>query len=336
MSRHTLTLVSITLAAHALVACGQHADEAASTENAPPIVGALELAISRNHAGTQPTGAARIEISPSELRVDGQQVIALERGRAAASEVAGDVITQLRTRLGAGSRSSAALWVNANVPYLTLAQVMKTIEAAGIHEVSFAVRVGTAGPQTGFMRLARWRVVPAGEEAVTFQSPARPWSEFAEHWQEVYDACRGGQYIDCDPRALNPAEGGNLQLTLWARGQGMKLTFQRIAPEGEEAAAPPTNDGPALIEGVRAPPPRAEEDHGPPATEGAFNMRHQESVVDDSAISNSSHPVCGNASCQTIVEADATTPSMRVLSMIGAVFPDGFAEPDIAFRMPEL
>ncbi len=244
------------------------------------------------------------------------------------------MITKLRQHLAGGSRSQAALWVNANVPYQTLARVLKSVEAAGIHDVSFAVRVGTMGPQTGWMHLARWRVVPPGDGAVTFESPGRPWSEFTEHWREVYDACRAGQYIDCDGRASNPAEGGELQVRLWARGQAMKITFTQVgAPE--ERAAPHASAGPALIEGVRAPPPAPSgEEEAPPATEASFNLRHQESVKDDSAISNAMQPVCGSTSCQTVVDADATTPSMRVLSMIGAVFPDGSSPPDLAFRMP--
>lgn len=334
MHRRALQLALLSCAAAAIaLACGQAEEESAPVDTTP-IVGALEIPISRNHDATQPGNAAKIEISPSELRVDSRPVVPLDHGRVADAEVADSVITKLRQQLQTPSRPGAVLWVNANVPYVTLAQVMSTLHAASVREASFAVRRGTAGPETGFMRLTRWRVVPAGSEPVQFESPPRPWSAFVDHWREMYTSCRAGQYIDCDGTPRNIAQGGNLQVVLWARGQGMKVTFLQVdAPaEGE---APPEPRGPALIEGVRAPPPAEEVDLGPIISEGAFNWRHQESVTDDSAISATVQPVCGTEACQVVVDADATTPSMRVLSMLGAAFANGFTQPDLAFRMPE-
>ncbi len=340
MNRRALSLALLSaLAAAVAVACGQSSGEEEAPVDTTPIVGALELAISRNHDDTAPGNAALIEISPDELRLDHRPVITLERGRAADAEVSGGAITKLRPQLSTGSRSAATLWVNANVPYLTLAQVMSTLHGAGVREASFAVRRGTTtGGELGYMKLSRWRVAPAGTEPVAFESPARPWSDFVDHWREMYSSCREGQYIDCDGTPRNIAQGGELMVTLWARGQGMKVTFTQInGPTPEEQAAAERPRGPALIEGVRAPPPQTEEvDLGPVISEGAFNFRHQESVADDSAMSETVRPVCGTQSCQLIVEADATTPSMRVLSMIGAAYANGFTEPDLAFRMPEL
>lgn len=300
-----------------------------------PIVGALEVAISRNHDDPPPGNAALIEISPSELRLDHRPVLSLANGRIADAELADSVITKLRQDLAAAPRPGAAMWVSANVPYLTLAQVLTTLRAANVREVSFAVRRSTSGADIGYMKLTRWRVVPPGDEPVAFESPARPWSDFVDHWREMYASCRQGQYIDCDGTPRNIAQGGDLQVVLWARGQGMKVTFRQINAPPEQPPSRPR--GPALIEGVRAPPPPEEEvDLGPVVSEGSFNFRHQESVAENSAFSATVQPVCGNRSCPIVVEADATTPSMRVLSMIGAAYANGFVEPDLAFRMPVL
>lgn len=338
MQRRALRLALFATLAAALtcVACGSR-EEAAAPVDTTPVVGALELPISRNHAGSLPGNAARIEVTPDKLRLDSRDILALERGRVPEAEVGAQGITKLRQELSSGSRSSAALWVNANVPYATLVQILQTLEGASVREVRFAVRRG-AGPETGFMRLGRWRVVPAGDEPVTFSGTPVPWPSFASSWDAVYEACRAGQYVDCDSRALHPAPGGDLQVELSARGQAMKVTFYQVnAPPPEQAAAT-ANRGPALIEGVRAPPPRAApaEEAPPPVTEGAFNFRHQEAVAAESAISNAVRPVCGTVTCPTVVRADATTPSMRVLSMIGAFYPNGFSEPDFAFRIPEV
>lgn len=330
--QRALPTLSIALA---LVACGQAQEEEAPVDTTP-IVGALEIPISRNHEDPQPSGAALIELSPDELRLDHREVIALERGKVPAAEVADHVITKLRQGLTTGAaRPRAALWVNANVPYLTLAQVLNTLHGANVREVSFAVRRGTTGPESGWMKLSRWRVVPSGNEPVTFETPARPWSHFVDHWREMYTACRESSvYIDCDGTPLNIGQGGELQVNLWARGQGMKVTFMQVNAD-EEAEAPRRSAGPALIEGVRAAPPPPEEDRGPIIREGAFNFRHQDSVATESAFSNTVQPVCGAQSCQVVLDADATTPSMRVISMLGAFYANGFAEPDLAFRLPE-
>lgn len=330
--RRALTPLSIALA---LTACGQAQDEEAPVDTTP-IVGALEIPISRNHEDPQPSGAALIELSPDELRLDHRPVLALERGRVPDASLAEHVITPLRQALTTGAaRPRAALWVNANVPYLTLARVLTTLHGANVRDVSFAVRRGTTGPATGWMRITRWRVVPAGDAPVAFESAARPWSDFVEHWRDMYSSCRESTvYIDCDGTPLNIAEGGELQVNLWARGQGMKVTFAQVNASEEEEAAP-AHAGPALIEGVRAPPPAPEEDRGPIIREGAFNFRHQDSVAAESAFSNTVQPVCGTETCQVVLDADATTPSMRVLSMLGAFYANGFTEPDLAFRLPE-
>lgn len=335
MQRALTTLVI----ALAFTACGQAAEEEAPVDTTP-IVGALEIPIARNNQAPEPSGAALIEITPTELRLDHRQVVALESGgRVPAAQLAENVITPLRQGLTTGAaRPRAALWVNANVPYVTLVQALNTLHGANMREVSFAVRRGTTtGGERGWMRLSRWHVAPAGDEAVTsFAGPARPWSDFVDHWREMYASCRESTvYIDCDGTARNIAQGGELQVNLWARGQGMKVTFMQVNAGEAGAAAPPANTGPALIEGVRAAPPASPEvDLGPIVSEGAFNFRHQDSVANESAFSNTVQPVCGTESCQVVLDADATTPSMRVLSMLGAFYANGFTEPELAFRIP--
>jgi hypothetical protein len=130
-------------------------------------------------------------------------------------------------------------------------------------------------------------------------------------------------------------------MELWTRGQGMKVTFSQVnPPEPEEGEGGGGGGGVALIEGI-APAGGGgggddEEEEGEPATTGAFNLRHQEATeADESAISNTVAPVCANQACQGIVVADATGQSMRVISMLGAVYANGFAPGEVAFRLPE-
>jgi len=96
--------------------------------------------------------------------------------------------------------------------------------------------------------------------------------------------------------------------------------------------APPSSKGSvrALPRGVPG-----EMEPEPPATMGAYNVRHQEATNEDSVLSNLVAPVCGDVTCQATVVTDASTPSMRVISMIGAVFPNGSHPPQLAFCIPE-
>jgi hypothetical protein len=331
-----LTLISALLATAGLLACGENEEETTPVDTTP-IVGLYEIPISRSNQGTEPSGAAQIEISPTELRLDHQKVADLEGGRPPEGQVSDHVITPLREQLSSNAaRSRASLKVHASVPYLTLAETLNTLSSVGLREVHFAVRTVGESPQEGWMSLSSWQVVEEGEE-IEFSGRPLPWGAFTEQWRPVYDACRGGRYIDCDFPYENVAEGGDLRMELWTRGQGMKVTFKQVnAPEEEEGGG--GGGGVALIEGVAAAPAPAEgeeEEEAPPATEGAFNVRHQEATQEESALSNLSQPVCGNQTCRAVVMTDATTPSMRVISMIGAVFPNGFDEPELVFQIPE-
>ncbi|HJL15200.1 MAG TPA: hypothetical protein RMH99_06065 [Sandaracinaceae bacterium LLY-WYZ-13_1] len=342
MTRRALRLATISIlgALLGLVACGDE-EEAAETVDTTPIVGLMEVPISRNNQGTEPSNAANIEISPTELRLNHQKVADLERGRPPEGQVSDHVITPLREALSSSAaRSRAALTVHASVPYLTLVETMNTLQSVGLREAHFAVRTLGESPQQGWMPLTQWQVAEAGEE-VEFPGRAVPWSAFHEQWQEVYEACREpgrGRFIDCDFPYENIAEGGELLVTLWTRGQGMKVTFQQVnAPEEEESSGG-GGGGVALIEGIAPAPAPAEgeeEEEGEPATQGSFTVRHQEATADPSALSNLSQPVCGNRSCRAAVTTDATTMSMRVISMLGAVFANGFEQPQLVFQIPE-
>lgn len=317
-----------------LAACGEEAAEAAP-EDMTPIVGLYELAISRNNDGAAPTAATRVEVNRSELRLNGTKVLDLTRGRPADGQVADHVITPLRTALAAApSRARASLKVEASVPYLTLVETLNTLHGASLREVHIAVRTLGDAPQEGWMPLRNWRVAAHDEELEPATGP--PWSAFGDHWREVYDACRAGSYIDCDGPYPTIAQGGTLGMELWTRGQGMKVTFRQTNPPEPEAAAG-GGGGPALIEGVARAPAAAPnpEEEVIPATIGSFTVRHQDAVSETSALSNMSQLVCGNQSCRAEVVTDGGVASMRVVSLLGALFPNGFSEPQIVFRIPE-
>lgn len=297
------------------------------------MVGPLELAISARSEGGDPSNALRIDINQSLVRMEGVHVAELEgAGNLPASALSGGAFTALRDRIRAApARSTLALTVHGAVPYGTTVRVVQAALDAGYRNVSFAVRPPNAPSPTttGWLNLTGPRVVGAGDD-VTF-TPARPWSDFASNWQEVYEQCRAGAYVDCGGRPAVIAEGGELEMTLFTRGNGMVIRFFQV--NAPDAGVPST--GPAMLEGVRAPTSGEEEIPPEPATEGAFSFRFQEASAAENHISLAMRPVCGASPCPLIVEADEETQTMRVLSLLGAVAPVGAAPPNVVFRLPD-
>lgn len=331
-------LTSLALAG--AVACGG-SEEAQETVDTTPIVGLMELPISHRNDASAPGDALRIEMSPTELRLESRPVYTLERGRVARTEVGPEGgLTKLATAISAApARSRAAITAHGLVGYGTLARTIQSLTTAGYREISVAVRplspTGAAPTSASWIALSSPRIVPWGPEPVdpaAYGGGNRPWSDFVTHWQEAYDACRAGEYVDCDPVPLAPADGGFLQVVLWARGQGMQVRFNRVGAPAPEPAQPA---GPRLIEGVRAPNPGEGEEVPPdPSLTGAFAFRATQATIAESPITNVARPVCGAAVCQTVIEADEETPVMRVLSFLGAAFPNGSTAPQIVLRLP--
>src|SRR3954452_10801731 len=66
---------------------------------AAPIVGVLELPIVQRNGGNPMATAAKVEISPSELRVDGEPVLTLQNGKVPPAEAVGYVLPKLKLKL---------------------------------------------------------------------------------------------------------------------------------------------------------------------------------------------------------------------------------------------
>ncbi len=301
-------------------------------EQAAPAVGTLELPISLRYDTTAPSGAVAIEISPTELRVEGQPVLPLEGGRVPDSERAGTSLPKLAEALRSGpARRLAQLRVHGNVPYLTTALVLSTLKDANIHQAAFAVRQGT-GTEVGYLTLDRFDVREETDEQWASFPPThqRHWDELAPHWEAMSAACRENHSVDCDFKPANIAEGGELQITLFARGNAVKVELERF---GAEEPEPTAAAGPALIEGI-APEPTAEEEESPPATSATFTWRFQATTSEPSPVALTMRELCGAQPCGALVTAEGQTMTMRVLSLIGAAFPNGSPAPQLLFEIP--
>lgn len=325
----------------ALAACSGEAPPAA--EDTGPIVGIMELPISARFDPNSPSNALAIDVSPSELRVAGTTVLTLEAGRVATADVAPDGLTKLRAAIQAQpARQRAAITSAGTVGYGTIVRTLQTLAAAGYRDTSFAVRPassasGAPPAQASWLSISNPQFAEPGTTPVdpaTYGGGSRPWSDFVTHWDEVYEACRAGRYVDCDPSSTAAAPGGFLQAVLFSRGQAAQVRFNRVGealPDPAVAAAAAA--GPALLEGLARPAGEAEPPPDPRVT-GTFTLRSMEATSPTSAITNLVRPVCGAAPCQTVVEADESTAFMSVVSLLGAAFPNGAPAPVLIFRLP--
>lgn len=315
-------------------------------EVAPPptdIVGMLELPVAHRGSPAAPSGAARIDIGASELRLDGHTLTTLSEGALAPTDFVGGAVPKLRAAL-TGSRTTAVLYIWSAAPWRTTVAVLKTLRDAGVRNAVFAVRRVAPAPTKGapppsptltasFLELRDYQVIPPTEGEIAFPGlTPLPWDEVGAQWEAIKNACSMSSTSDCLWKPDSIAPGGNARITLFSRGDGLKIGFLRVgAPPDPEAPAPVPQ-----IEGLPTLPtdPNAEPPPIPPATEASFTLRSGTTVEPASPVSAMMRNVCGSRACGVVVVSDPEQMTMRVLSLVGAAFPEGSAPPSVAFQIP--
>lgn len=323
--------------------CGDKEAEGGDDTPKGPVLGDMELPVSLRTDGAAPADSNKLEISPTEMRLNDKTVLMLEGGRVPAAEQQAGVIAKLKAALASPSKPILALHLHAMLPYETLAQVLTTAHEAGVHDAAFRVRKVGATPETGWMRVDGFALTGRTEMEVPIGSVApRKWDEFTAQWQAISDACRGAMTGSCAYVPTTPAKGGNLKMVLFASGQGVNINFYRVGVSPEQLAAEEA--------ALKAQTAKAQEDvaqgrkeamdleeqlaGGPPPAEALFQFRNNEGLKSPSPISATLAPLCGTNACGVVLSADGNTKLMGVLSLIGAAFPDGSAAPHIAFEQP--
>ncbi len=325
--------VGISLAASAVaIACGTTA--APPPPPAEDIIGIMELPLSHRNGAPAPQNATKIEVSPTEMRVDGTKILTLSSGAAAGGEVANGVLSKLRTALtGGAARRTAALHVHAATPWKTTHAILATLLAANIHEAYFRVRKPGTSSDTGWLEVKGFSMAANADDPVDFANTTpMPWPDFANVWEAVQGQCtRVSEPLNCSPVPEKLAPGGRVQIVLRARGDGVKLEFYQVQVD-PTLVAPTTPHPVQMMEGV--PQPQAqptEEEQFAPSTDAQYTLRQETTTRVPSPISAMMRPVCGSRACGALAVADPDTMSMRILSLLGAAFPDGTAPPTFAF-----
>jgi biopolymer transport protein ExbD len=308
-----------------------------------PPLGVLELPVSLRSGDAPPADARKVEVSQTGIRVDDQPLLALEGGKVPAAERSNDEITKLKAALQSPAKPAVALSLHASLAYDTAALAINTIKAAGISQLSLQVRKPGASTTAGWMTLKSFQTTPRTDAEIAMPNvDPHTWDDFTGSWQAIYDACRTAQTGSCAYVETNVEKGGHLQIVLHAAGQGVNVDFFRvgISPEqlaAEAAARKAEQDKKKedVIQG-RVKQTDVAEDlaAGDPANQALFQFRDREALANPSPISDVMKPLCGSKACGAVLSAESTTLAVRVVSLIGAAFPDGAAPPIVAFELP--
>jgi hypothetical protein len=323
-------------------ACGKKEDTAAAPSG--PIVGVLDLALSARNSGSAPSDAHEVELAANALNLGGQPVLTLTDGVFAPADRSGDVLPKLKDAFAKSPHSKLAFSVSSSIPYSSAALVLSTAKSANVQSVSFKVRPPGSQTNTGYLTLDNFTVrakTKNDEDVAIAGATPRPWSDFTSQWEAVQTGCRGAPSGNCAFKPESIAEGGTLRTVLHAAGQGVNVAFFRVGapPPPPPAAAPekPSKKGKGKAKNAKKSKnvdPVAEVEQAPPATEAAFQFRSQEAVSASSAVSETTRPVCGQTACAVAVQGEKATLFVRLLSLIGAAFPDRTPAPIVAFELP--
>jgi hypothetical protein len=321
--------VSFWLAAS--LACAACSEGEEIKADAVPIVGVLELPLAHRNSGSAPASAARVEVSPSELRVDGEPVFALENGKVPAAEASGHELPKLKAKLG--GKGALAISAHATIPYATLARVMHTGAQAGAREFAFQVRKPSAPKEAGWLTIRQNQFTDTAEDGKFSEAELLAWDEFVKGWDESLSACQGSSRADCGYAPMAKAQGGKLDMLLRVRGAGLALRMRQTgAPEQPKTEKPKRKV--EMLDGIKAAAAQPAEEPEP-STEHVFTLRADQATAVPSPISGITQPVCGSRTCPAVFEADGISMTVHVLSLLGAAFPDGTPEPKVSWVLPK-
>jgi hypothetical protein len=303
----------------------------------------FELPVSLRLHDAPPANARQIEATDEQLRIDGDPVVALIKGRVAAVDQAQGVIPKLAERLRSPAHATLALRLQANLPYETAALVLNTAHGAGVFNAAFQVREVGEAKQTGWLAVNGYAMSSKADDVPKLVSvQAKSWNAFTEQWQPIFDGCRTAPNGNCAYVNDNFAEGGTLKIELMASGRGININFFRrgLTPEQE---AEEENMRARLLAVKKEDFLQGRIDHdemvealllGDPSTYALFQFRYQEALKSPSALTKTMAPMCHKEKCGIVVTADSITPMLNVVTMIAAAFPDGTPMPAIAFEQP--
>jgi hypothetical protein len=344
LTRSACLLCSLALAAGCSLINGEkEAPGASAADEVGRPLPDFELPVSLRLQDPAPTDARQIEATDEQLRIDGEPVVALAKGRVAAVDQTDGIIPKLEQRLRSPQRSTLALRLQANLPYETAALVLNTARKAGVSNAAFQVREIGEGKKTGWLAVNGYAMSSKADDVPAIANvQGKTWNDFTDQWQPVFDGCRTAPNANCAYVNDNVAIGGTLKIELMASGRGININFFRRGLTREQEL-----DEEKMRERLLS---AKKEDFlqgrithdemvetlllGDPSTYALFQFRYQEALKRPSALTKTMAPVCHKEKCGVVVSADPISHMLNVVTMIAAAFPDGTTLPAMAFEQP--
>ena len=253
------------------------------------------------------------------------------------------MITKLANAMRGQSHAAIALRIQAILPYETVALILNTAKQAGVMNASFQVRDTGASPKTGWMNADSFVMASKADDLPPIQVvAAKSWDSFTAQWKAITDACKSAPSGNCAYADSNFAKGGTLKIELFSSGRGININFFRrglnAAQEHDEEVKRRqelNKKKEQFLQGHLTHEQMVEYLLlGDPSTQALFQFRYQEALSAPSALTETIAPLCRSERCGIEVAADEISPMVRVITMLGAAFPDGTTSPAYAFEMP--
>ena len=322
---------------------GEKAPGASAADEVGRPLNDMELPVSLRTGDQAPSNAHQLEATTEQLRVGGSPVIPLANGKVGDGDKANGLIPKLEAKLKSSSGSSLALRLQANIPYETLALILNTAKSAGVQNAAFQVREVGNSNKTGWLATDNYVMSSKADDLppVAAVTPIE-WETFTGKWAQVTEACRTAPTGNCAYADNNFARGGTLKIELFSSGRGVNIDFYQrgLTPEQEKEEEKRRMKDLAKKKEDFLQGRISHEDMvtylllGDPSTQALFQFRYQEALSAPSSLTGTIAPLCHTQRCGIVVTADPISPMVRVVSMMGAAFPNGTTSPAYAFEMP--
>lgn len=340
-----LLLVPIVVPLLTGTGCKKEAETAAAsaTEAAGRRLVDMELPVSLRTTDPQPVNAYELEATGEGIHLAGTPVMKLEKGNPAPEDVRDGVLPKLEAALRGQGKSTIALRLEAIIPYETLALILNTAKQVGVNNAAFQVREVGSSPKTGWLTVDNYVMASKADDVPPIQTVnALSWDDFTKNWDTITKACRTAPSGNCAYADKNFAKGGTLKVELHTSGRGLNVNFYRrgLTPAQEhdeevKRTKELAKKKEAFLQGHIS-----HEDMveylllGDPSTQAFFQFRYQEALAHPSALTDTIGAICHQQKCGVEISADKVSPMVRVVSQMGAAFPNGMQQPAYAFEMP--
>lgn len=306
-------------------------------------LGDLEIPVSLRTKDPAPTNAHSLEATGEQMRLEGKPVISLAKGVVAPEDQRDGIIPKLESALRTASKSTIAMRLEAILPYETTALILNTAKQAGVMNAAFQVRQVGTSTTTGWLDADSYVMTSRADDMPPIQTVTpKGWEDFTAKWKQVTEACRTAPSGNCAYADSNFAKGGVLKVELFTSGRGINIDFYQrgLTPEQQK------DEEKARAKELAQKKEQFLQGHlshdemveylllGDPSTQALFQFRYNEALIPHSALTQTIAPICHQDKCGVVVSADSISQMVRVVSLLGAAFPDGTPAPAYAFEMP--